>query len=137
MKEKVRVLAPLVILLALLAAFLLPKYFENRAADQFGAPLSNHALPETATLIQKDAAKTEEGGIMAALLLKSDLTSEELEDFYADVEAEPAQPGDTLILRARELDESSVEALKQAKIYEEGASYQFVYLYSGPDAEAE
>ena len=137
MKDKVRVIAPLVILLALLAAFLLPKYFENRAADKFGAPLFNHALPETATLIQKDAAKTEEGGMMAALLLKSDLTSEELEDFYADVEAEPAQPGDTLILRARELDESSVEALKQAKIYEEGASYQFVYLYSGPDAEAE
>lgn len=137
MKDKVRIIAPLVILLALLAAFLLPKYLENRAADQFGAPLFNHALPEDATLIQKDAAKTEEGGMMAALLLKTDLTSEALEAFYADVEAEPAQPGDTLILRAKALDESSVEALKQAKVYEEGASYQFVYLYSGPDVEAE
>ena len=75
--------------------------------------------------------------MMAARLLKTDLTSEALEAFYADVEAEPAEPGDTVILRAKALDESSVEALKQAKVYEEGASYQFIYLYSGPDVEAE
>ena len=137
MKEKVRVIAPLVILVALVALLLLPKFLATRAADKFGAPLFDHALPEAATVIQKDAAKTEEGGMMAALLLKTDLTSEELEAFYADVETEPAQPGDTVILRAKALDESSVEALKQAKVYEEGASYQFVYLYSGPDVEAE
>ena len=75
------------------------------------------------------------GGMIAAMLLKTDLTSEELEAFYADVDAQPAEEGDVVTLSAKALDESSLEALQKAKLYEEGAQYQFVYLYSAPPEE--
>ena len=67
---------------------------------------------------------------MAAMILKTDLTSEELEAFYSDTEYPPAEEGQTVSLSAKPLDENSIKAMKQAKLYEEGASYQFIYLYS-------
>ena len=99
--EKLRLLAPAIILLAFALVMLVPKYFEGKAADAFGAPLFEHALPADTEVIEQDAAKTNDGGMMAAMLLKTDLTSEELEAFYADVDAQPAEEGDVVTLSAR------------------------------------
>ena len=134
-KERGRLLAPLAILLVLTVVMLAPKYIEDKAADTFAAPLFDHDLPANTEIIQKDTAQMEGGGMMAAMLLKTELTSEELEAFYADVQAQPAQQGDQVTLAAKALNESSIEALKQAKLYEEGASYQFVYLTSASAGE--
>lgn len=130
MKEKIKSLLPLMVLLVVLAVILVPKRLEQRACDKFGEPLFTHALPENAVLVQQDAAKDDEGGTTAALLLQTDLSSEELIAFYSDTIYPPAKEGQTVTLEAKALDESSLEALKQAKLYEEGACYQFVYLYS-------
>lgn len=129
-KEALKRLLPAVLILLVMAAFMIPKRMQERAANQFGEPLFSHALPENTELIQKDASKTEDGGIMAAMILKTDLTSEELEDFYGDTNYPPFQEGQTVILQANPLDEASLNALKKAKLLEDGASYQFVFLYS-------
>ena len=130
MKEKIRYYVPLLALLAVLAVIWIPKKLEQRACDKFGAPLFTHALPENAVLVQESAVKDDDGGITAALLLQTDLSGEELKAFYSDTVYLPAEEGQTVTLEAKALDESSLEALKQAKLYEEGASYQFVYIYS-------
>ena len=129
-KEVIKRLLPAFLMVAVMAAFLLPKKLEERNANQFGEPLFSHALPENAELIQKDSGKTDDGSIMAALLLKTDLTSEELELFYGDAVYAPAKEGQTVTLSAKALDENSLDALKKAKLYEDGASYQFVFLTS-------
>ena len=129
-KEVIKRLLPAFLMVAVMAAFLLPKKLEERNANQFGEPLFSHTLPENAELIQKDSGKTDDGSIMAALLLKTDLTSEELELFYGDAVYAPAKEGQTVTLSAKALDENSLDALKKAKLYEDGASYQFVYLTS-------
>lgn len=130
MREKIKGFLPLAFLVAVLLLLWLPKRMEQRACNQFGEPLFSHALPEDTVLIQKDAAKDDAGGVTAALLLKTGLSSEDLFAFYSDGVYPPAQEGQTVTLDVKPLDESSMEALKQAKLYEEGASYQFVYLYS-------
>lgn len=130
MKEKTMRFMPLVLLLVLAAVLLVPKWLEERACNAFAAPLYSHAVPEGAVLIEKAAAKDDDGGITAALLLETDLSSEELVQFYSDEDYPPAGEGQTVTLEAKELDESSIAAMKQAKLYEEGKQYQFVYLYS-------
>ena len=129
-KELIKRLLPALLMIAVIAAFLLPGKLEDRAANQFGEPLFSHTLPSGSAVIQQDAEKTEDGGIMAAMILKTDLTSEELEAFYSDTEYPPAEEGQTVSLSEKPLDENSIKAMKQAKLYEEGASYQFIYLYS-------
>ena len=130
MKEYIKLLLPVLVLLLVMAAFLIPKKLQQRAANAFGAPLFEHALPADTTLIQQDAAKDDDGGTTAALLLQTNLTSQELEAFYGDTDYPPAEEGQTVTLQAKALDDSSLAALKQAKLYTDGASYQFVYLYS-------
>lgn len=130
MKEYAKRLLPVLIIILAMAAFLIPQKLQERAANAFGAPLFEHVLPADSTLIQQDAAKDDEGGTTAALLLQTELTSQELENFYSDINYPPAEEGQTVTLRAKALDDSSLAALKQAKLYTDGASYQFVYLYS-------
>ena len=130
MKETAKRFLPLLIIIAVMAAFLVPKRLQEQAANQFGEPLFSHALPDGAKLIQQDAAKDKEGGTTAALLLQTDLTKEELLDFYGDMTFAPAKEGQTVALQVKTLDEGSMQALRQAKLYEEGAQYRFVYLYS-------
>ena len=129
-KEVIKRLLPALLMILVMAAFLLPKKLEERKADQFGEPLFTHALPQNTEIIQKDAGKNDDGSIMAALLLKTELTSGELEAFYDDTIYPPAKEGQSVSLSAKALDENSIAALKQAKLYEEGASYQFVFLTS-------
>lgn len=130
LKEIAKRFLPLLLMLAVLAVFLLPQRLEDRAAEKFSEPLFSHALPEGAELIQQDAAKDDEGGTTAALLLKTDLSNEALHAFYNDVVYPPAEEGQTVELQVKALDEDSLAALKQAELYEDGASYHFVYLYS-------
>ena len=129
-KEVIKRLLPAFLMVAVMAAFLLPKKLEERKADQFGEPLFTHALPQSTEIIQIDAGKNDDGSIMAALLLKTELTSGELEAFYDDTIYPPAKEGQHVSLSAKALDENSIAALKQAKLYEEGSSYQFVFLTS-------
>ncbi len=130
MKEVIKRFIPLILLIAVMFAMAIPKRMEKKAAEAFGEPLFSHALPENTKLIEQDAAKDDEGGTTAALLLQTDLTSEELEAFYSDAAYLPAEEGQTVTLSAKALDEGSLDSLKQAGLYEDGASYQFVYLYS-------
>ena len=130
MKELAKRLLPLLLMMAVLAAFLLPQRLKDRAAEKFGEPLFSHALPAESKLVQKDAATDDEGGTTAALLLQTDLSSEDLIAFYSDMEYPPAKEGQTVKLSCKALDDASIDALKQADLYEEGANYQFVYLYS-------
>lgn len=131
-KEILMRFVPLVVMLAVLAAFLLPGKLEDRKAEAFGEPLFSHALPEGAALIQKDAGKNDDGSTMAALLLQTDLTPAELETFYGDLDVAPANEDEAVTLSASALNESSLAALKQASLYEDGAAYCFVYLISEP-----
>ena len=129
MNEKLKNFLPLLLMAAILAAFLLPKRLEQKACNNFGAPLFEHALPEGTKVVQQTAVKDDEGGVTAALLLQTELTPETLKAFYADTDYPPMKEGQTVTLSAKELDEASMDALKQAKLYEDGASYRFVYLY--------
>ena len=129
-KELIKRLLPALLMIVVLAVFLLPGKLEERKANQFGEPLFSHTLPEGAELIQQDAGKTDDGSVMAAMILKTKMSSEELEAFYGDISYTPAEEGQAVTLNASPLDESSLAALKQAKLYEEGAVYQFVFLTS-------
>ena len=129
-KELIKRMLPAVLMIVVMAAFLLPGKLEDRVAEKFGEPLFSHALPNGAELIQNDAGKNDDGSIMAAMILKTDLSSDELEVFYGDTKYPPAKEGQTVILRCQPLDDNSITALKQAKLYEDGASYQFVFISS-------
>ena len=129
-KEMIRRILPSILVLIVLAVFMLPEKLETRAAEKFGEPLFSHALPDGAELVQTDAGKNEDGSIMAAIILKTDLTSDALEAFYGNTEYPPAEEGQTVTLSCQPLNEDSITALKQAKLYEDGASYQFVFISS-------
>lgn len=130
MKELFRKLLPLLLMVAVAAAFTVPKKIQEHAAHRFGEPLFSHALPDQTRLIQADAGKDDRGDTMAALLLETDLTSEALVEFYSDLQYPPAETGEQVSLRAQPLDADSISALKQANLYTEGANYQFVFLCS-------
>lgn len=130
MKEKLIKWGPLVLLLIFLAAIYVPRWWNHQAAMRFGEQLFSHPLPENAEIVSTDGVKDEEGGYTAAILMKTDLTSEELEAFYADVDYAPAKEGQSIRLDAKALTEADLDVLKTAKLYEEGAQYQFIYIYS-------
>ena len=132
MKDKLRIIAPLAILLVLLAIFLVPRYLERQALDNFAAPLFDYALPESATLVQKQSSKDAQGGWTAAMLVESPESQEALQAYYDSVEAAPAKEGYSLTLEVKVLDDESLEVLRQAGAYEEGKQYYFIYLYSAP-----
>lgn len=130
MKEKWMKLVPLAVLLVFFATIFVPRWINERSAMKFGEPLFAHELPADTTVISQDGAKSDDGSVLAAMLLKTNLTSDELEAFYSDINCEPAEEGQTVSVLAKALTEEDLDVLKQAKLYEEGASYQFVYLQS-------
>ena len=130
MKEKIMKWVPLLVLFVFLLTFFVPRWMNDRAAMTFGEPLFTHPLPNGAEIISQDGAVDEEGGVTAAILMKTDLTSEELQIHYTDLQCPPAKEGQVVTLEAKALTENDLEVLKQARVYEEGASYQFVYVYS-------
>ena len=130
MKENLMKWGPLLILVVFLMTIFVPRWMNERSAMKFGEPLFAHALPDDTTVISQDAAIDDNGGVTAAILLQTNLTSEELAAFYADVQCPPAKEGQTVTVEAKALTEDDLAVLKQAKLYEEGASYQFIYVYS-------
>ena len=121
---------PLVMLLVFVLTMLVPRWIDQRICMKFGEPLFACPLPEGSSLVSQDGARDDDGVITAAILIKTDLTSEELVSYYADLNMEPVKEGQTVEILAKPLTENDLEVLKQAKIYEEGASYQFVYACS-------
>ena len=130
MKENLIKWGPLLVLLVFLMTIFVPRWMNERSAMKFGEPLFSHALPQDATVVSQDAAGDSNGGVTAAILLQTNLSSEELAAFYADVQCPPAKDGQIVTLEAKALNEDDLAVLKQAKLYEEGASYQFIYVYS-------
>ena len=130
MNETLKKWLPWVLILLFVAVVFGPRWVDSAVSHRFGQPLFDHALPENAVLVSKDAAKDTNGVITAALLLQTDLTSEELETFFADVDCEPVKEGQTIHVEAKALTEADLDVLKTAKLYVEGEQYQFVYVTS-------
>lgn len=122
---------PLAVLVVFLGAIFIPRWINQGIAKSYAEPLFSHALPEGAKVVSTDAVKDDDGGITAAILMQTDLSVEELKTFYSDLHLEPAEPEHTVLLEVKPLSEDDLDVLKQAKLYEEGCSYQFVYVYSG------
>lgn len=130
MRDNLKKWLPWAMILLFIAVVFGPRWVDSAVSRQFGKPLFDHALPEDAVLVSQDAARDSDGVITAALLLQTGLTSEELENFYADVECEPVKAGQTVQVEAKALTEADLDVLKTAKIYVEGEQYQFVYVTS-------
>ena len=130
MNENLRKWLPWVMILIFITVGFGPRWISNAAANRFGKPLFDYPLPEDAVLVSKDAAKDEAGVITAALLLQTDLSSEELEDYYAELHLDPVKDGQTVAVEAKALTEADLDVLKTAKLYVEGEFYQFVYVTS-------
>ena len=121
---------PLVMLLAFVLTMLVPRWIDQQICMKFGEPLFAYPLPEGSSIVSQDGARDDDGVITAAILIKTDLTSEELAAYYGNLEMNPAKNGQNIEILAKPLSENDLEVLKQAKIYEEGANYQFVYARS-------
>ena len=130
MKEKIMKWIPLLVLLVFLLTMFVPRWLNTRLAMKFGEPLFSYSLPEGAEIISQDGAVDEEGGVTAAILMKTDLTSEQLLEHYGNLVCHPAKDGQRVTVEAKALTEADLDVLKQAKLYEAGASYQFIYVYS-------
>ena len=130
MNENLRKWLPWVMIAIFVVVGFGPRWMDSLVCNRFGRPLFDHALPAETVLVSKDAATDGEGVITAALLLQTDLSSEELEAFYADLNCPPAKEGQSVELSAKALAEEDLDVLKTAKIYVEGAQYQFVYVTS-------
>ena len=130
MNEKLKKWLPWIMILLFIAVVYGPRWIGNATAMRFGKPLFDYPLPEETVLVSKDAAKDGEGTITAALLLQTDLSSEELEAFYANLEIEPVKDGQKIHVEAKALTEEDLDVLRTAKLYVDGEQYQFVYVTS-------
>ena len=122
--------------LAVFAAVFLPGKLADKRANDFAAPLFNHEMPADARLIQATAAENDDGSTSATIIMQTEWSEQEILDHYNDTTYPPAAENDEITLSVLPLDDSSIEAVKQAGLYEEGGgNYWFVYLYSAPKAE--
>ncbi len=129
MKEILRrYILPAVAIVFVLGALTVESWLPEVAGSAYKKAMYAHPLPENTVLIQKDVAMQAGGGIMTALLLETDLTSEELIEFYSDVVTTLEEQGKEVVLDAQQLNEESLEAVKQAGSYDEDRGYQFVYI---------
>jgi hypothetical protein len=115
-----------------LCAWILPQRIEEYHCNRFAKPLFEHRLPSDSYAVQTSAARDDEGGTTAAIILgtASGMTQQELYAFYADGEYLPANKGEAVVLTVKELDEGSLSALRQAGMYRESDEYFFIYIYS-------
>jgi len=129
MKETLRrYILPAIAIIIVVGALTVESWLPELAGASYKKAMYSHPLPENTELLQKDIAMQAGGGIMTALLLETDLTSEELIAFYSDVVTQLQEQGKEVVLDAQALNEESLEAVKQAGAYEEDRGYQFVYL---------
>lgn len=132
-KQIVLSLLGLAALIALIGALMVFQQGQKAEAVAFGEPLFAHALPSGAQVVQQEAKRDDAGVMTAAMLLRWDGGSaEELLAFYSDTTYPPFEEGQTTHLQTRPLDEASIETLKRADLYTEGADYWFIWLTSAP-----
>lgn len=119
--------------LAVFAAVLLPGQLSDKRANSFADPLFNHEMPDDARLIQASASENDNGSTSATIIMQTEWTQDEILEYYSDTNYPPAAENDDVTLSVLPLNDSSIEAVKQADLYEEdGGEYWFVYLYSAP-----
>ena len=102
--------------LAVFAAVFLPGKLSDKRADDFAAPLFNHEMPDDARLIQASAAENEDGSTSATIIMQTEWTEEEILAHYSDTTYLPAAENDEVTLQVLPLDDSSIEAVKQADL---------------------
>ena len=128
--QKRRYWIAIILITVLFAAVAIPKRLDEKVCSRFAEPLYSHSLPEGAELVQQSSAKGKSNDFTAALILSTDLTEQELLNWFGDTEYPPAKKGQTVTLHAKTLDESSLSALDKAGLRQEGKTYWFVYIYS-------
>lgn len=127
-----------IVMLCLL--FVLPETIANKKSERFAAdfaaPLFEHEMPKGARFISSSASEDQAAGSTSAtIILQSEWTKEQIEQLYQDRTYPPARENDEVTLSIIPLDDSSLNSLKQAGLYQEsGGSYWFIYLYSAPSA---
>ena len=125
------------LLAAVFAALLFTVLGQNRQraqAQSFGRPLFEHPLPAGAQLLQSEAKRDDAGVMTAAMLISSPDSQQELSAFFSDVSYPPFEEGERTRLQVLPLDAASLETLRQAGLYQEGAQDWFIYLTSEPAA---
>ena len=130
MDQRKRYWIAIILITVLFAAVAIPKRLDQKVCTRFAEPLYSHSLPEGAELVQQSSAKGKSGDFTAALILATNLTEQELLDYFGDMEYPPAKKGQTVTLHAKLLDDASLEALDKAGLRQEGKTYWFVYIYS-------
>lgn len=132
--EKLKNILTTILLLAFGAAvlgfFYVPQKIEEYQCNQFAKPLFSHPLPENSYSVQASSVRDDNGGTTAAAIIGTQLTEEELYEFYADTEYAPAKEGEVVELSVKALDEDSVKVLRDAGKYRSEDKYYFVYIYS-------
>lgn len=128
--QKKRYWIAIILITVLFAAVAIPKRLDQKVCTRFAEPLYSHSLPVGAELVQQSSAKGKSNDFTAALILSTDLTEQELLDWFGDTEYPPAKEGQTVTLHAKLLDETSLAALEKANLRVEGNTYWFVYIYS-------
>ncbi len=129
MKEVLRrYILPAVAIIVVIGALMVESWLPELVGRKYAKVLFEHELPAETVLIQKDVAMQKAGGVMVAMILETDLTSEELLVFYEDVLFPFQEKGNEVYLDAEALNEQSIAAVKEAGYYKEGRGYQFVYL---------
>lgn len=121
--------------IAVIWAIMLPKGLSNRKANTFAQPFFSHAAPQGASVLQQSASREKQNGAYVTtatqiLAFSQTPQQQELERFYSDTTYPPADEGQTVTFAAKPLDDSSISALQQAGVYEQGMEYWFVYLVS-------
>ena len=89
-----------------------------------------HPLPENSYSVQASSVRDDNGGTTAAAIIGTQLTEEELYEFYADTEYAPAKEGEVVELNVKALEGDSLKVLQEAGKYREEDKYYFVYIYS-------
>lgn len=132
--EKLKNVLITVLLLAfgavLIGVFYVPQKIEEYECNRFAKPLFEHLLPDNSYSVQSSAVRDDDGNTTAAAIIGTQLSEEELYDFYSDGEYLPANEGETVELSVKALDEASISALKEAGKYRYEDLYYFVYIYS-------
>lgn len=132
--EKLKNVLITVLLLAfgavLIGVFYVPQKIEEYECNRFAKPLFEHLLPDNSYSVQSSAVRDDDGNTTAAAIIGTQLSEEELYDFYSDGEYLPANEGETVELSVKALDETSISALKEAGKYRHEDLYYFVYIYS-------
>ena len=129
MKEILRrYILPAVAILVIISALMVESWLPDLVGRKYAKALFEHTLPAETIMLQKDVVMQQGGGVMAAMLLETDLTSEELLQFYGDVLSQLEAQGKEAVLDAEPLNEDSLAAVREAGYYQEDRGYQFVYL---------